>query len=156
MDLARGGIRAKVPHNLQRAIPMSKTTTQIEINHDSQGKVTFTQNGQRLGPLEITSDNNLEIKLGNGFNTRGAQVLSMDLYTDLSGSKGSSIGTWQRTKPADQPSGDMAVSADGTSILVTDTNATGADDCYFFAVTATDGTQTYSSDPELKVKKTTN
>ncbi len=135
---------------------MSKTTTQIEINHDNQGTVSFTQNGLRLGPLEISSDNNLEIKLGNGFNTRGAQVLSMELYTDLSGSKGDSLGTWERAKPADQPSGDMAISANGTSILVNDTNATGADDCFYFSVTATDGTNNYSSDPELKVKKTTN
>lgn len=134
---------------------MSKTTTQIEINQN-QGIVTFTQNGNRLGPLEISEDNNLEINLGNGFSGKGAQILCMELYTDVSSSKGSPIGTWQRGNPGAQPSPAMAISASGTSIVVDDTNTTTEDEDFFFAVIATDGTTDYSSDPELKVKKTRN
>ena len=133
---------------------MSKTTTKIKINHDDQGNVTFTQNGQTPGLLEISSDNNLEVKLGTGFSGNGAKILSMELFNDANHGKGTSIGTWERSNPSVQPSSDMEIEKKGSHIVVNDTNATRTDDFYFFAITATDGTRNYSSDPELKVRKT--
>lgn len=133
---------------------MSKSTTKIKINHDDQGNVTFTQNGQTPGLLEISSDNNLEVKLGTGFSGNGAKILSMELFNDANHGKGSSIGTWLRSSPSVQPSEDMEISKKGSHILVDDTNNSGNDDYFFFAITATDGTSNYSSDPELKVRKT--
>ena len=53
---------------------MSKTTTTIQINHDGNGKVTFTQNGRTPGVLEISDDVNLEIQLGTGFTGNSAEV----------------------------------------------------------------------------------
>jgi hypothetical protein len=135
---------------------MSKTTTKIKINHDDQGNVTFTQNGQTPGLLEISGDNNLEVKLGTGFSGSGAKILSMELFTDVNHGKGSSIGTWERSNPSVQPTTDMEIEKKGSHIVVNDTNQTGSDDYYFFAITATDGTNNYSSDPELKVRKTGN
>jgi hypothetical protein len=132
---------------------MSKSTTTIQINHDNAGKVTFTQNGRPPGVLEISDDVDLEIQLGTGFAGASAQVTSMELFQDVSGGKGKPVGTWQRNNPSLQPSGELSITAKGNNILVTDTNTTGADDCFFFSVTATDGNRSYSSDPELKVKK---
>jgi hypothetical protein len=132
---------------------MSKTTTTIQINHDGNGKVTFTQNGRTPGVLEISDDVNLEIDLGTGFTGSSAQVLSMELYQDISGTKGTPIGTWQRNSPSTQPSAAVAITANGKNILVEDTNTSSADDCFYFSVTATDGNRSYSSDPELRVKK---
>lgn len=135
---------------------MSKTTITIQINHDSQGKVTFSENGTSPGMLEISGDQNLAIQLGTGFSGKGAQITSMELFTDVNHGKGSSVGSWQRTSPASQPSTALSITENGNNILVDDTNTSGADDYYFFAVTATDGTKTYSSDPELRVRKTGN
>lgn len=135
---------------------MSKTTTKIKINHDDNGNVTFTENGQAPSNLEISSDNNLEIKLGTGFSGSGAKILSVDLYTDVNHAKGAHLGTWQRSNPSVQPVADMDISKKSSHVVIDDTNSTGADDCYFFAVTATDGSNNYSSDPELRVKKTGN
>ena len=132
---------------------MSKTTTTIQINHDGNGNVTFTQNGKTPGVLEISNDVNLEIQLGTGFTGNSAQVISMELFQDVSSSKGTPIGTWQRNNPSLQPSAEVAISAKGKNILVDDTNTSAADDCFFFSVTATDGNRSYSSDPELRVKK---
>lgn len=135
---------------------MSKTTITIQINHDNKGKVTFSENGTTPGQLEISSDQNLAIQLGNGFTGNGAQITSMELFTDVNHGKGTSIGSWERNSPSSQPSAELSITENGNNILVNDTNSTGADDCFFFAVTATDGTKSYSSDPELRVKKTTN
>ena len=132
---------------------MSKSTTTIQINHDGSGNVTFTQNGKTPGVLEISDDVNLEIALGTGFTGNSAQVIAMELFQDVSASKGAAIGTWQRGQPSFQPSGEVAITAKGNNILVTDTNTTAADDCFFFSVTATDGNRNYSSDPELRVRK---
>jgi len=135
---------------------MSKTTTKIKINHDGNGNVTFTQNGQTPSNLEISGDNNLEIKLGTGFSGSGSKVTQMEVFTDVDHGKGNSLGTWLRSDPTTQPTTDMVISKKGHHIMVDDNNSTGADDLYFFSVTATDGTNEYSSDPELRVKKTTN
>ncbi len=132
---------------------MSKTTTTIQINHDGNGTVTFTQNGRTPGVLEISDDVTLEIALGTGFTGNSAQVISMELFQDVSSTKGTPVGTWQRGNPSLQPSAEVAISAKGNNILVNDTNTTGADDCFFFSVTATDGNRNYSSDPELRVKR---
>lgn len=132
---------------------MSKSTTTIQINHDANGNVTFTQNGRTPGVLEISDDVNLEIALGTGFTGNSAQVTSMELFQDVSASKGDPIGTWQRGNPSLQPSAEVAITAKGNNILVTDTNTTADDDCFFFSVTATDGNRNYSSDPELRVRK---
>lgn len=133
---------------------MSKTTTAIQINHDNKGNVTFTQNGMTPTVLEISADVNLEIQLGTGFTGSSAQVLSMELFQVVSSQKGGPIGSWQRGNPSHQPSAEVAISAKGNNILVNDTNTTSTDDLFFFSVTATDGTRNYSSDPELRVKKT--
>lgn len=132
---------------------MSKSTTTIQINLDGKGKCTFTQNGNPVGVLDISDDVNLEIALGTGFTGNSAQVISMELFQDVSSSKGTPVGTWQRGNPTLQPSAEVAISAKGQNILVTDTNTTGSDDCFFFSVTATDGNRNYSSDPELRVRK---
>jgi polyribonucleotide nucleotidyltransferase len=135
---------------------MSKTTVTIQINHDDKGNVTFTENGSTASQLEISKDQNLAIQLGTGFSGKGAQITAMELFTDVSHGKGTSVGSWQRTSPASQPSAELDITPDGNNILVDDTNTTGSDDWFFFAVTATDGTNTYSSDPELRVRKTGN
>lgn len=135
---------------------MSKSTTKIKINHDGEGNVTFTENGNKPRDLEISGDNNLEIKLGTGFSGSNAKITGMELFTDVNHAKGTCIGTWLRTDPTKQPSSDMEIKKKDHHIVVNDTNASGSDDCYFFSVTATDGTNSYSSDPELRVKKTGN
>jgi hypothetical protein len=135
---------------------MSKTTITIQINHDDKGNVTFTENGSTATQLEISSDQNLAIQLGTGFSGKGAQITSMELFTDVNHAKGTVVGTWQRVSPSNQPSAELSITENGNNILVNDTNTTSADDCFFFAVTATDGTNSYSSDPELRVRKTGN
>jgi hypothetical protein len=132
---------------------MSKSTITIKINLDGKGGVNFTQNGSIPGVLEISDDVNLAIDLGTGFTGNSAQVTSMELYQDDNGAKGTPIGTWQRTSPTGQPNGAVAIAANGKNILVDDTNTTAADESFFFSVTATDGNRSYSSDPELRVKK---
>jgi polyribonucleotide nucleotidyltransferase len=135
---------------------MSKTTTKIKINHDEEGNVSFTENGKALGDLEISSDKNLEVKLGTGFSGQGAAITAMELFTSVSGTKGTSLGTWERSDPTTQPNADVKIVKTGHHIVVNDTNSTNDDDTFFFSVTATDGTRPYNSDPELKVRKTTN
>lgn len=135
---------------------MSKSTVTIQINHDNKGNVTFTENGSTAGQLEISSDQNLAIQLGTGFSGNGAQITKMELFTDVNHGKGTSIGSWQRTSPSSQPSAALSITENGNNILVGDTNTTTADEYFFFAVTAYDGTNTYSSDPELRVRKTGN
>ena len=57
--------------------------------------------GELPGVLEISDDVNLAIDLGTGFTGNSAQVIAMELFQDVSGSKGAPIGTWQRDQSLD-------------------------------------------------------
>ncbi len=145
-------LRAKSAQTTE-VIPMNPTT--LNVNLSSTGTVTSTgTNGKVVTSVTIKKNQDMVINIGTGFGTT-AYINSFSLFTEVSGTKGTTIGTWNRTTPTIQPSTEMSITTNGTTgILVTDTD-TVTDDQVFFAVQVTDSGTVYTTDPELKVKKMT-
>ena len=130
---------------------MGKTT--IKMHKDANGKPWLGKDGSQVTSVTIKKDKDLKIDVSSDF-TNAAQITEFVLYnTDGNHGKGSTIGTWARNTPATQPSADIDITVSGQGVLVVDTNDGTLDDDFFFSATCTDGTNTYTTDPELIVKK---
>ena len=129
------------------------SNVKLDVRRDSNGHVALFKNNKEVTSVEIKKDVNMEIEIGTGFTT-GAAVSSFSLFTNVSGGKGTPIGTWNRNNPTAQPSTEIAIAPDGAAaIVVTDTDTKNVDELFYFSIQVTDGTATYDTDPELRVKK---
>ena len=131
---------------------MGKTT--LKMHKDADGKVWLGKDGSKVASVTIDKDKDLEIKTSSDF-TNNAEVSAFTLYgTDGNHGKGTAIGTWSLTNQT-SPSADINITVSNKGIVIADNNTGAADDDFFFSATVTDGSNTYSSDPELIVKKKT-
>lgn len=129
-----------------KTININKTATGCDFTDSSGNPVTTTT---------IDSNGGLIVAIGTGF-TSAAEITGLTLFNDVGGQKGTqNLGSWSTGNPNNQPSEEIRVTNNGTGIKINDTNNTAAEVDYFFSVNGTDGTTTFSSDPELKVKRTT-
>jgi hypothetical protein len=129
------------------------SNVQLNVRRDANGNVALYKNNQEVTSVEIKKDVSMQIGVGDGF-TAGANVASFSLFNNVSGAKGTAIGTWSRTNPTVQPSAEISIAADGAAaIVVTDTDTKTVDELFYFSIQVQDGTTTYDTDPELKVKK---
>ena len=126
----------------------------ININKTSTGCNFTDSNGNAVTTTTIDSNGGLIVAIGTGF-SGPAEITGLTLFNDDGGQKGSqNLGSWSVGNPGSQPSDEIRVTNNGTGIKINDTNNTAAEVDYFFSVNGTDGTATFSSDPELKVKRT--
>ena len=129
-----------------KTINLNKTATGYNFT-DSSGNVVTT--------TTVDSNGGVIVDIGNGFGG-SAEITGLTLFDDVGGQKGNqNLGSWSTGNPSQQPSEVIRVTNNGTGIKINDTNNTAAEVDYFFSVNGTDGAATFSSDPELKVKRTT-
>ena len=127
--------------------------TSIKFHKNSNGVAWLGKEGSQVTSVSIDKDKDLKISVSSDF-SNSAEVTQFVLYnTDGNHGKGTTIGTWNRSAPATQPSADIDITISGQGVLVTDTNTGTADDDFYFSATCTDGGTPYSTDPELIVKK---
>ena len=127
----------------------------LDVNLDSQGNANLTKDGKIVTLVEIEKDKDMEINIGTGFGS-AALISGFKLYNNISGNKGSIIGSWYRIDPSSQPSSEISIATSGgKSIQVTDTNTLASDALFYFGVEVTDDGTVYPTDPELRVKKIT-
>ena len=116
-----------------------------------KGKATTDQKGV----ITLDDDNDLKIKVGNGFKGR-AKVTAFTLYEwdeKKGNGQGKLVGSWNRSDPGKQPNDKVKVDKDSKDIRITDVN--NGDDaryCYTASVNDDNGDHT-TPDPELIVKK---
>lgn len=127
----------------------------ININKTSTGCDFTDSSGNPVTTTTIDSNGGLIVAIGTGFGG-SAEITGLTLFNDVSGTKGNqNLGSWSVGSPNQQPSDAIRVTNNGTGIKIMDTNNSAAEVDYFFSVSGTDGTAPFSSDPELKVKRTT-
>ena len=126
---------------------------QAGMAHDHRHAV-----GDVVAGLVVAKDAQLALVLGDLARGRTVRSLAwlLTLFDDVGGQKGNqNLGSWSTGNPSQQPSEVIRVTNNGTGIKINGTNNTAAEVDYFFSVNGTDGAATFSSDPELKVKRTT-
>lgn len=128
----------------------------IKINKVGTTYNFTDSNGNAVTDETIDDNKKLIVDIGTGFTSASAQIDTLTLYgVDANGAKVATpaLGSWSRTSADTQPNPAIKVSTQNNGIKIKDTNHGSAEVDFFFAVSGTDGTAPFSSDPELRVKK---
>jgi hypothetical protein len=110
---------------------------------------------QNPNPGEFAFGDSVPIRV-TGFPSN-AKVTSISVYqnTTVNGAnaKGPLIGTWNASNPSVEPESELSFSVDERGVVSIEDTDEDADETLWYGVTVSDGTSTWSADPELIVKK---
>jgi hypothetical protein len=115
---------------------------------------------QNPDPLTLNYNAAIAVTVGTGF-PAGCQISAVEFHAAVSGgggaSKGAYLGTWTRANSGTQPITEITVSASGNNVQLRDTDNDTTDKSYFYGLTVqnSNGTQSWSADPEIIAKKNT-